>query len=72
MVHFRVNRLNTLPKISVIDVHLGMMTLYGIEKSGVGRSTRSVGVYIRFGMFRPYNDNNDSDTYRDWEADGGG
>ena len=52
MIHLRVNRLKMLPKINVINVQLRMMTLYGIEKSGVGRSTRSVGVYIRFGIVR--------------------
>ena len=50
MTHLRVNRLKILPNINVINVQLRMMTLYGIEKSGVGRSTRSVDVYMRFGM----------------------
>ena len=34
--HLCVNRLNILPKINVIDAQLRMMTLYGIEKSGIG------------------------------------
>lgn len=46
MTHLRINRLNTLPKINVINVQLRMMTLYGILKSGVGRSMSNVGVYI--------------------------
>ena len=44
--------LKILPKMSVMNVQLRMITLYGIEKSGVGRSTRSVGVYIRCKMLR--------------------
>ena len=49
-IHLRVNKLKILPKINVINVQLRIITLYGIEKSGVGRSTKSVGVYMRPGM----------------------
>lgn len=39
----RVTRLNMLPNISAMSVLLIIMTLYGILKSGVARSTRSTG-----------------------------
>jgi len=46
MTHLRIKRLNTLPKINVINVQLRIMTLYGMLKSGVGRSMSNDGVYI--------------------------
>jgi hypothetical protein len=42
--NFLVNRLKTLPKMSVIRVQLRMITLYGILKSGVAKSTKRMGV----------------------------
>ena len=39
-----------LPKINVINVQLRMMTLYGILKSGVGRSISRVALYILAGI----------------------
>ena len=52
MTHLHVNRLKILPKMSVTSIQLRMITLYCIEKSGVGRSTRSVRVYNRCRMLR--------------------
>ena len=45
--NFRVKRLKMLPNMSAIRVLLMMITLYGMLKSGVATSTRSVGVYVR-------------------------
>lgn len=42
-----VSKLNTLPNRNATREQLKMMTLYGMLKSGVARSTRSAGVYIR-------------------------
>lgn len=42
--NFLVKILNRLPNISVINVQLRMITLYGILKSGVAKSARRVGV----------------------------
>ena len=39
-----VNKLNMLPKKSATTVHVNVITLYGMLKSGVGRLTRSVSV----------------------------
>lgn len=40
----RVSRLNTDPKNKASTVHVSVITLYGIEKSGVGSLTNSVSV----------------------------
>ena len=49
----RVRRLKTLPNMSAISVQLMMITLYGMLKSGVARSTSNAGVYIRVVRPRP-------------------
>lgn len=46
----RVSRLNTDPKNSAMTVHVNVMTLYGMLKSGVGRLTSSVSVYTLIGL----------------------
>ena len=48
-MNFLVSRLNTMPKISAMRVQLMMITLYGMLKSGVARSTSKTGVYILLG-----------------------
>lgn len=42
--HLRVSKLKTVPKIPATSVQVKMMTLYGILKSGVARSTSSARV----------------------------
>ena len=46
MTNFLVNRLKPLPKMSAMSVQLMMITLYGMLKSGVAKSTSKVGEYI--------------------------
>lgn len=48
-VNFLVSRLNTMPNINAMRVQLMMITLYGMLKSGVARSTSNMGVYILLG-----------------------
>ena len=44
--HRLVNDPCIIPKKTAMTVELMIMTLYGIEKSGVGTSSSSLGVYI--------------------------
>ena len=45
-IHLRIRMLNTPPKYKAITVQESVITLYGIEKSGVGNRTSSELVYI--------------------------
>src|SRR5687767_10997256 len=45
-----VNKLNTLPNKNATSEHVKMITLYGMLKSGVARSTSRLDVYILLGF----------------------
>lgn len=60
-----------LPKKRASNVEVIMMTLYGIEKSGVGRSTRTLAVWMRLGRAGSSGKRTAAQSSKPREASGG-